>query len=81
MVIWIVFTAVDSDVDVDPHRIPHAGVRVGSVQSLVSARRQAEEAILDQRIFFLDAKAHEKFLALLDSSTKPNKHLKSLMTR
>lgn len=48
---------------------------------LDSARRQAEEAILDQRIFFLDAKAHEKFLALLDSPTKSNKHLKALMTR
>jgi uncharacterized protein (DUF1778 family) len=48
---------------------------------LDSARRQAEEAILDQRIFFLDAKAHEKFLALLDSPAKPSKHLKSLMSR
>jgi uncharacterized protein (DUF1778 family) len=51
---------------------------------LDSARRQAEEAILDQRIFFLDAKAHERFLALLDSPTKKIKQikqLKSLMTR
>jgi uncharacterized protein (DUF1778 family) len=48
---------------------------------LDSARRQAEEAILDQRIFFLDAKAHEKFLALLDSPPKPNKKLKALITR
>jgi uncharacterized protein (DUF1778 family) len=47
---------------------------------LDSARRQAEEAILDQRIFSLDAKAHGKFLALLDSPTKSNKHLKALMT-
>ena len=48
---------------------------------LDSARRQAEEAILDQRIFFLDPKAHEKFLALLDSPTRPNKRLKALMAR
>ncbi len=48
---------------------------------LDSARRQAEEAILDQRIFFLDVKAHEKFLALLDAPTKPSKHLKALMAR
>jgi uncharacterized protein (DUF1778 family) len=48
---------------------------------LDSARRQAEEAILDQRIFFLDAKAHERFLVLLDSPAKPSKQLKSLMTR
>jgi hypothetical protein len=30
MVIWIVFTAVDSDVGIDPHHIPHAGACVGS---------------------------------------------------
>lgn len=48
---------------------------------LDSARRQAEEAILDQRIFFLDPKAHGKFLALLDSLTRPNKGLKALMAR
>jgi len=48
---------------------------------LDSARRQAEEAILDQRIFFLDAKTHEKFLTLLDSPTKPSRQLKSLMDR
>jgi uncharacterized protein (DUF1778 family) len=48
---------------------------------LDSARRQAEEAILDQRVFFLDAKTHEKFIALLDSPTKSSKRLKALMTR
>jgi uncharacterized protein (DUF1778 family) len=48
---------------------------------LDSARRQAEEAILDQRTFFLDAKAHEKFLALLDAPTRPSKGLKALMAR
>jgi uncharacterized protein (DUF1778 family) len=48
---------------------------------LDSARRQAEEAILDQRIFFLDAKAHERFLALLDTPAKPSKHLKALLNR
>lgn len=34
---------------------------------LESARRQAEEAILDQRIIFLDDKAHKRLLALPDS--------------
>jgi uncharacterized protein (DUF1778 family) len=48
---------------------------------LESARREAEEAILDQRTFFLDADAHERFLALLDSPTKPNQELRSLMRR
>ncbi len=31
MVIWIVFTAVDSDVCVDPHRKPHQKVSAASV--------------------------------------------------
>jgi uncharacterized protein (DUF1778 family) len=55
----------------------------GSDECLTVPRtmRQAEETILDQCIFFLDAKAHEKFLALLDSPTKPSKHLKSLMSQ
>ena len=48
---------------------------------LDSARRQAEEAILDQRIFILDSKAHDKFLALLDAPTKPSKQLKALLKR
>lgn len=38
---------------------------------LESARRQAEEAILDERAFFLDAEAHACFLALLDAPPEP----------
>jgi uncharacterized protein (DUF1778 family) len=37
---------------------------------LESARRQAEETILDQRAFFLDEKDHARFLAVLDSPPK-----------
>ena len=48
---------------------------------LDSARRQAEEAILDQRVFFLDAKTHDAFLALLDAPAKPNAALRALMAR
>lgn len=48
---------------------------------LDSARRQAEETLLDQRIFFLDARAHEKFLALLDNPAKPNKDLRARINR
>ena len=48
---------------------------------LESARRQAEEAILDQRVFFLDARAHEAFLAQLDAPAKPNAALRALMVR
>jgi uncharacterized protein (DUF1778 family) len=48
---------------------------------LDSARRQAEDTILDQRSFFLDPKAHEKFLALLDSPAKPTGELRARMRR
>lgn len=48
---------------------------------LDSARRQAEEAVLDQRAFFLDPKAHKKFLALLDAPAKPSAKLKEIMQR
>lgn len=48
---------------------------------LDSARRQAEEAILDQRVFFLDAGAHEAFLAALDAPAARNPELKALLAR
>jgi uncharacterized protein (DUF1778 family) len=48
---------------------------------LDSARRQAEETILDQRAFFLDAKAHAKLLELLDSPVKPSAELRARLRR
>ena len=48
---------------------------------LDSARRQAEEAILDQRVFFLEPKAHEKFLALLDAPARPSKEVRARLAR
>jgi uncharacterized protein (DUF1778 family) len=48
---------------------------------LDSARRQAEAALLDQRAFFLDAQAHEKFLALLDRPGRPSAALRKRMNR
>jgi uncharacterized protein (DUF1778 family) len=48
---------------------------------LESARRQAEETILDQRIFFLDDKAYAHFLALIDSPPKPSAKLRALFKR
>src|SRR5216684_2140795 len=48
---------------------------------LDSARRQAEETLLDQRVFFLDPPAHEKFLAMLDRPAKPSKDLLARMNR
>ncbi|MDB5911046.1 MAG: antitoxin [Massilia sp.] len=48
---------------------------------LDSARRQAEDALLDQRIFALDAKTYDAFLALLNAPTKSNARLVELMSR
>lgn len=48
---------------------------------LDSARRQAEETILDQRNFFLDPDAHERFLAMLDAPANPTKELRARMRR
>ena len=48
---------------------------------LESAWRQAEETILDQRAFFLDDEAHARFLALLDSPTKPSAKVRARFNR
>jgi uncharacterized protein (DUF1778 family) len=48
---------------------------------LDSARRQAEEAILDQRAFFPDLDAHENFLALLDAPAKPSEDVRKRLRR
>jgi uncharacterized protein (DUF1778 family) len=48
---------------------------------LDSARRRAEETILDQRSFFLAPDAHERFLAMLDAPAKPAKELRTRMRR
>ncbi|HMK84409.1 MAG TPA: DUF1778 domain-containing protein [Steroidobacteraceae bacterium] len=48
---------------------------------LESARREAEEALLDQRVFFLDDEAHRKFIALLDAPGKPGRRLMMLLNR
>ncbi len=48
---------------------------------LESARRQAEETILDQRTFFLDDEAHARFLALLNSPPKPPAKARSRLKR
>ena len=48
---------------------------------LDSARREAEDAILDQRSFFLDAEQHERFLAMLDAPPAPSPALRALMAR
>jgi uncharacterized protein (DUF1778 family) len=48
---------------------------------LESARRQAEDTILDQRTFFLDDTAHARFLALLDTPPKPSTRVRARLNR
>jgi len=48
---------------------------------LDSARRQAEETLLDQRIFFLEPEAHEQFLAILDAPTLPSEDVRQRLRR
>ena len=48
---------------------------------LDSARRQAEETLLDQRNFFLEPEAHEKFIEMLDNPAKPTAALRALLRR
>ena len=48
---------------------------------LESSRREAEATLLDQRAFFLDADAHEKFLAMLDRPPRRIKSVRALLQR
>jgi uncharacterized protein (DUF1778 family) len=48
---------------------------------LESARRQAEDTILDQRTFFLDDDAHAQFLKMLDSPPKPSAKARARLNR
>lgn len=48
---------------------------------LESARKQADETILEQRAFFLDPAAHARFVALLDSPPKPSAKVRARFNR
>jgi uncharacterized protein (DUF1778 family) len=48
---------------------------------LDSARRQAEDTILDQRAFFLDDDAHARFLALLNAPPKKSTKIRARLNR
>jgi uncharacterized protein (DUF1778 family) len=48
---------------------------------LESARQRAEETVLDQRVFFLEPRAHERFLALLDTPPRPSEEARQRLTR
>lgn len=46
---------------------------------LDSARRQAIDVLLDQRLFVLDAGQHDAFMKILDNPPPPNARLKRLL--
>jgi len=46
-----------------------------------SARRQAIDVLLDQRLFVLDPERHERFLEALDNPPAPGPKLRSLLGR
>jgi uncharacterized protein (DUF1778 family) len=48
---------------------------------LESARRQAEDTLLDQRTFFLDDAAHARFVALLDAPPKVSAKARARLRR
>jgi uncharacterized protein (DUF1778 family) len=51
-------------------------------RKLVESRRQhAIDAVLDQRLFVLDADQHEAFVRVLDNPPAPNAALRELLTR
>jgi uncharacterized protein (DUF1778 family) len=48
---------------------------------LESARRRAEDVLLDQRLFVLDEGKYQAFLSILDAPAKPTQELKRLLAR
>jgi len=46
-----------------------------------ATRQQAEDVLLDQKVFDLDDKRYRAFLAILDNPPPPNKALIDLMNR
>jgi len=46
-----------------------------------SARRQAIDVLLDQRLFALDAERHDAFVAALDNPPAPGPKLRALLRR
>ncbi|MDR3435751.1 DUF1778 domain-containing protein [Telmatospirillum sp.] len=48
---------------------------------LESARKQAEETLLDQRVFFLEPEAHEDFLTMLDAPALPSDTARERLNR
>jgi uncharacterized protein (DUF1778 family) len=64
--------------------IDRAAASLGQSRSefmLESARARAEHVLLDRKLFVLDDEQYASFQALLDSSPKPSKTLRTLLSR
>jgi uncharacterized protein (DUF1778 family) len=48
---------------------------------LESTRARAVDVLLDQRLFALEPRRYEAFMAVLDASPKPNEKLRQLLKR
>lgn len=62
--------------------IDRAAAVLGKTRSefmLDSARRSAEDVLLDQTVFRLDAKKFAAFMAILEQPPKPSEKLKELL--
>jgi uncharacterized protein (DUF1778 family) len=62
-------------------RAAHATGKTRTEFVLESACKAAEDALLDQRMFYLDEERFEQFMELLDAPPQPNEKLRALLSR
>lgn len=66
------------------HLVDQAAKALGKTRTefiLDAACRAAEEALLDQRFFQIDADAFDRFTAMLDAPVSPDPRLRALLSR
>lgn len=66
------------------HLIDDAAAVLGKTRTefmIESARRQAIDVLLDQRLFVLDPERHDAFMRALDNPPAPGPKLRSLLRR
>ena len=77
--------SINLRIDADTRRlIDDAAAILGKTRTefmIESARRQAVDALLDQRLFALDSARFDDFMRLLDNPPAPGPKLRSLLRR
>ena len=67
---------------VDAAAIAFSGRSFSDIErDLLSARRQAIDVLLDQRLFVLDADRYDAFMDALDNPPAPGPKLRALLSR